>query len=127
MAGDVMLDGQLSVFDMLKAARAQEPPAAREPIRPLTLDEVRGLEPFRTTVWIENRDFGTGGFLELFKAEVGLFGRSIYTMRDTFEFSYVFTNGKKYFHRRVDEFYGREWRVWPDRPTDEERRTPWKE
>lgn len=127
MAGDMTLDRQLSVFEVLKAKRAEAESEIRNRphISPLTLDQVRGLEPFRSTVWIENRDFGKGGFLELFQAAVSLIGRSVYTNRDVFHFSYTYTDGRRYDHARVDEFYGREWRVWPDRPTDEERRTPW--
>ena len=135
------MEGQIDIFEVLKRETSSVSPsgchlphpgkageATRAPIRPLTLDQVRGLEPFRSTVWIENRDFGKGGFLELFQADVSLIGRSIYTNRDVFHFSYTYTNGRRYDHSRVDEFYGREWRVWPDRPTDEERsETPWKE
>ena len=123
------LEGQLSVFDVLMAAPVIEPvEVPRATLKPLTLDEVRALEPFRSHVWIENREFGKGCFLELFPADVSLFGQSIYTGRDVFHFSYTYTNGRRYDHSRVDEFYGREWRVWPDRPTDEERmETPWNE
>lgn len=122
-----VIDGQLSLFDVLMAAPVIEPePMPVAALAPLTLEQLRNLEPFRAHVWIENRDFGKGGFLELFPAEVGLIGRSIYTGRDIFHFSYTYTNGRRYDHSRVDEFYGREWRVWQDRPTDEERRlTPW--
>lgn len=124
--GDIV-EGQLTIFDVLEAAPVIEPePEPRAAIKPLTLEQLRNLEPFRATVWIENRDFGKDGFLELFQAEVGVFGRSIHTGRDTFEFSYIYIDGRKHFHRRVDEFYGREWRVWPEKPTDEEREAiPW--
>ena len=120
------MEGQLTIFDVLAAAPAVEP-EPRAPLVPLTLEQLRGLEPFRSTVWIENREFGKGSFLELFQAVVSWIGRSIYTGRDCFHFSYTYTDGRKYEHNRVDEFYGSEWRVWPDRPTDEEREAePWK-
>lgn len=124
-----VIDGQISLLDVLMAAPVIEPvEVPRATLKPLTLDEVRGLEPFRSHVWIENREFGKGDFLELFPADVSLFERSVYTGRDIFHFSYTFANGRRYDHSRVDEFYGREWRVWPDRPTDEERRNqPWTE
>lgn len=122
-----VVDGQISLFDVLTVSpviEAVEVPRAR--LTPLTLEQVRGLEPFKSHVWIENREFGKGSFLELFPADVSLFGRSIYTGRDVFHFSYTYTNGRRYDHSRVDEFYGREWRVWPNRPTDEERKAePW--
>jgi hypothetical protein len=135
-----VIDGQLTLFDVLNVEDIGGPhPALRATfprgegcelstrlLKPLTLDQLRNLEPFRAHVWIENRDFGKGDFLELFPAEVGLIGRSITTGRDYFHFGYTFTNGRRYDHERVDEFYGCEWRVWPDRPTDEERRlNPW--
>lgn len=127
------LTGQLSIADLLRQIPEPMPSTAPElaatlkrDLKPLKLDQLRGLEPFRSQVWIENRDFGKGGFLELFPADVSLYGRSIETGRDHFHFSYTFTDGRRHDHCRVDEFYGREWRVWPDRPTEEEREAvPW--
>lgn len=120
------MQGQISVFEMLRMA--EETPVvvaveAERPaeLKPLTLTQLNALEPFRSQVWIENRDRGAMNnpavrFLRLFPArfitiEIDKDGRRGY------QFDYTYTDQRKYKHCRLDEFYGREWRVWPEKPT----------
>lgn len=132
----MVLNGQLSITDLLRAMPAPSP--AEEPARelkPLTLEELGGLEPFRTEVWIEERPWATQQvtkdsevykFFLLFKALFTTIGIPIGSERRHYHFSYTYTDGRRYDHFRVDEFYGREWRVWREKPTDEEREAvPW--
>lgn len=123
------MDGQVSVFDVLRDAPVA---GARAAIRPLTLEELGALVPFRSTVWIETRPWATQQVTEemesyrfflLFGAEFLWTGQPIGEERRHYHFKYLWHGVTQYNYCRVDEFYGREWRVWPERPTDEERRT----
>ena len=60
-------------------------------------------------------------FFLLFKAEFQWIGIPIGSERKHFHFGYEY-RGRKETHKRVDEFYGREWRVWPAKPTEEQRK-----
>jgi hypothetical protein len=101
----------------------------------LTLEEIENLEPFRTVVWIETRPWATQRVIEesevcrfflLFKAVFQTIGIPIGSDRKHYHFKYTYPNGRTYYHHRVDEFYGREWRVWDKCPTEAQRReTPW--
>lgn len=103
--------------------------------RVLTLEALGGLEPFRSVVWIETRPWATQRvkeenaayrFFLLFEAVLQTIGIPIGSERMHYHFKYTYTNGQKYYHHRVDEFYGREWRVWDKCPTDEQREAkPW--
>ena len=103
--------------------------------RVLTLEALGGLEPFRSVVWIETRPWATRReteenaayrFLLLFEAVLQTIGIPIGSERKHYHFKYTYTDGRNYYHCRVDEFYGREWRVWDKCPTDAQRReTPW--
>ena len=106
-----------------------------EPARVLTLEALGGLEPFRSVVWIETRPWATRRqtkenaayrFLLLFEAVFQTIGIPIGSERKHYHFKYTYTDGRNYYHCRVDEFYGREWRVWDKKPTDAQReKTPW--
>ena len=109
----------------------------------LTLEALGGLEPFRSVVWIEFRSvvwietrlWATRWeteenepyrFLLLFEAVFQTIGIPIGSERKHYHFKYTYTNGRNYYHCWVDEFYGREWRVWDKCPTETQRReTPW--
>ena len=103
------------------------------PARVLTLAEIENLEPFRSMVWIEILDDGPGAttnparaFLRLFQATFQTVGIPYKTERKHYHFKYTYTDGRNYYYHRVDEFYGREWRVWDKKPTDAQREeTPW--
>lgn len=103
--------------------------------RVLTLEALGGLEPFRSVVWIETRPWATQRvteenaayrFLLLFEAVFQTIGIPIGSERKHYHFKYTYTDGRNYYHCRVDEFYGREWRVWDKCPTAKQREeTPW--
>ena len=103
--------------------------------RVLTLETLGGLEPFRSVVWIETRPWATRReteenaayqFLLLFEAVFQTIGIPIGSERKHYHFKYTYTDGRNYYHCRVDEFYGREWRVWDKCPTETQREeTPW--
>lgn len=99
------------------------------------MEALGGLEPFRSVVWIETRPWATRReteenaayrFFLLFEAVLQTIGIPIGSERKHYHFKYTYTDGRNYYHCRVDEFYGREWRVWDKCPTETQRReTPW--
>ena len=135
-----IVTGQLSMTDILLAeAPAKEP--AKEPaeqalkqvLKPLTLEQVNGLDMCRSRVWIETRPYPTKSpdelyhFYLLFPALFTSIGIPIGSERKHYHFRYTYLDGRNHTYYRVDEFYGKEWRVWPDRPSDTDREaTPWK-
>lgn len=121
------LPGQMNVFDIINREPEPTPVTPRDAVlKPFTLDGLTTLEPFRTDVWIECR--GYTDFFALFRATITTIGEDITTHRRYYHFRYTYTNGKSYTHKRVDEFYGRNWRVWPAEPTEEQRqKTQWRD
>ena len=117
------------------APPSPEGKAFGEAARVLTLEALGGLEPFRSVVWIETRPWATRReteenaayrFLLLFEAVIQTIGIPIGSDRKRYHFKYTYPNGRTYYHHRVDEFYGCEWRVWDKCPTEAQRReTPW--
>ena len=103
--------------------------------RVLTLEALGGLEPFRSVVWIETRPWATQReteenaayrFFLLFEAVFQTIGIPIGSERKHYHFKYTYSDGRTYYHCRVDEFYGREWLVWDKCPTDKQREErPW--
>lgn len=146
-----VIEGQVDVFEVLRegsergTTSSDQPQAARHlPLKGkaweneaqvLTLEALGGLEPFRSVVWIETRPWATQReteenaayqFLLLFEAVLQSIGIPIGSERKHYHFKYTYTDGRNYYHCRVDEFYGREWRVWDKKPTDAQREeTPW--
>ena len=124
MAVDIM-PGQISLFDL-----PQEPVELTETVKelkPLTLEQIGGLDMCRSEVWIETKArFEVDStdalcrFLLLFPALFISIGIPIGSERRHYQFKYHY-NGQPYWYNRIDEFYGREWRVWPDKPTEEQR------
>ena len=151
-----VVNGQIGLFDAMMniaergtatrtssvSARIAEPPSPEgkafgydDEARVLTLEALGGLEPFRSVVWIETRPWATQRVIEesevcrfflLFKAVFQTIDIPIGSDRKHYHFKYTYPNGRTYYHHRVDEFYGREWRVWDKCPTEAQRReTPW--
>ena len=146
-----VIEGQVDVFEVLRegserGTTSSDPPqaAAHLPLkgkafgneaRVLTLEALGELEPFRSVVWIETRPWATRReteenaayrFLLLFEAVFQTIGIPIGSERKHYHFKYTYTDGRNYYHCRVDEYYGREWRVWDKCPTEAQRReTPW--
>lgn len=145
-----VIEGQVDVFEVLRegsedgrplpSAPKALPPSPKgeglgKPARVLTLAEIGGLEPFRSVVWIETRPWAAQRVMEeseacrfflLFEAVFQTIGIPIGSERKHYHFKYTYPNGRNYYHSRVDEFYGREWRVWDKYPTDKQREeTPW--
>ena len=138
-----VVDGQISLFDVQVSEPAFKPLILKKVsgtsvpengARVLTLAEIENLEPFKSKVWIEILDDGPGAttnparaFLRLFQATFQTIGIPYKTERKHYHFSYTYTDGRKYYHWRIGEFYGQTWRVWDKCPTEEQRRTtPWK-
>ncbi len=97
----------------------------------LTLEALGGLEPFRSVVWIETRPWATRReteenaayrFLLLFEAVFQTIGIQIGSERKHYHFKYTYTDGRNYYHCRVDEFYGREWRGGGEKPPQKRRK-----
>lgn len=135
MAVDIM-PGQISLFDLPPApSELPENPPERPELKPLTLEAVNALEPFRTEVWIEERPWATQQvteeseiyqFFQLFPAVFLTIGIPIGSERKHYHFKYTWRGIAQYNYCRVDEFYGREWRVWLEKPTEKQREaTPW--
>lgn len=148
-----VIEGQIGMFDaeIMEPREVQRPgphptpPKAGPPSPPgeglgneaqmLSLEALGGLEPFRSVVWIETRPWAAQRVMEeseacrfflLFKAVFQTIGIPIGSERKHYHFKYTYTNGRTYYHHRVDEFYGSEWRVWDKCPTETQRReTPW--
>lgn len=99
---------------------------------PLTLGELNALK-IGASVWIEERKHewnkdatGLLRFFRLFPARLIWIGIPVGGTLRSYHFNYVYTDGRTYGHNRTEAFYGREWRCWTSRPTDEQREaTPW--
>ena len=126
-----VVSGQISLFDVPPSASASPP---SEPIlKPLTLEQVNGLDMCRSQVWIETKPWPMKEpnevceFFLLFPALFVSIGIPIGSNRRHYHFRYTY-NRHKYGYYRVDEFYGSEWRVWMEKPTDAQREAePWEE
>lgn len=130
---DDIIRGQMSLFELpLEAGpeiEAESVPEIVKALKPLTLAELTAMKPFSSdVVWIETRErFEVDvtnpvcRFYLLFPACFTWIGVPIGSERRHYHFKYQYTNGRSYEYKRVDEFYGREWRVWPEKPTEEQR------
>lgn len=124
-----MEDKQVTI-DMLMAER---PPDPEPEARALTLDEVSSLK-MSAPVWIEERRHPWNksnapvlAFFRLFPATYIWTGIPIGKTLRVFHFRYEYTDRRAYDYKRSEAFYGKEWRVWTSRPTDEQKEAePWK-
>lgn len=125
------LRDQLTLDDLLNVAPVNVPsaPAQESSARLLALAEIERMLP-NTPVWIETHRWGVEQpameFFYLFPAKYFVTGIPLESKERMYTFTFIYTDRNTYLFKRDALHFGREWRVWTERPTDEQREaTPW--